>query len=290
MTLPLGYFTHVRNPDGPARAFRDTITLAVAAEELGFQSFWVAQHHGGSGGLPSPLVLLAAVAERTSTIRIGTAVIAASLEDPLRLAEDAAVLDVLSGGRLELGVGAGSDAAASARFGRDHARRHEDCMTAVEALRRHLVSPELVPAAAGLERRLWLATGSAAGVDCAAAAGMGLLSGRPDAHADLARYRAWAGGNPRVAASRIHEADEPAERFAQRWRADTAHGLASELIVQTRAGGPGAGVDLGTHLATLQALCRLDRCGALDVLPDIESTPAVSAVSGIDEVVGARAG
>ncbi|OLT03667.1 hypothetical protein BJF90_02705 [Pseudonocardia sp. CNS-004] len=133
---PVGYFTHVAGRGGPAQVYRETVELAVAAEELGFASFWVAQHHAGAleGLLPSPLVLLAAVAERTATIRLGTAVVAASMEDPRRLAEDAAVLDQLSGGRLELGVGAGADPAASAAFGRDHDRRNDDCRDVVEEL------------------------------------------------------------------------------------------------------------------------------------------------------------
>lgn len=262
MTLPLGYFTHVRGASDPAGALRAAVTLAVAAEELGFASFWVAQHHGGAGGvLPSPLVLLAAVAERTSTIRLGTAVVVAALEDPLRLAEDAAVLDALSGGRLELGVGAGSDAAASARFGRDHARRHDDCAAAVDALRAHLGSAELVPPGAGLAGRLWWATGSAAGVDRAAAAGLGLLTAGPGAAADLARYWARASGAPRVAASRIHEAAEPVEGFARRWRADPVRSWASELVVQTRGG---AGEDPAVHLATMRGLRRLALAGELD--------------------------
>ena len=91
--MQLGYLTHVAGHGSPAAIYRDTVALAVAAEELGLDAFWVAQHHHGSleGLLPSPLVLLAAIAERTSVIRLGTAVIAAPLEDPLRLAEDAAV-------------------------------------------------------------------------------------------------------------------------------------------------------------------------------------------------------
>ncbi|GAA4702826.1 hypothetical protein GCM10023215_47650 [Pseudonocardia yuanmonensis] len=108
--MELGSLTHVGRPGSPRDAYRDTLELAVAAEAAGFASFWVAQHHASEaqGCLPSPFVLLAAVAQATSRIRLGTGVVAAALEDPLRLAEDAAVLDALSGERLELGVGAGS--------------------------------------------------------------------------------------------------------------------------------------------------------------------------------------
>lgn len=248
--MRLGYLTHVAGGD-PAGAYRRAVELAVAAEDLGFDSFWLAQHHGGifGGLLPSPLVLLAAVAERTSTIRLGTAVIAASLEDPLRLAEDAAVVDALSGGRLELGVGAGADDAASAAFGRDHTSRHTDCAAAVDELRRHLAGPALVPAAPGLAQRLWWATGSAAGVDAAAVRGMGVITGRPTgAEADLAGYWTRAVGEPRVAASRIVGVGESGTELLQRWRRDPVRDWATELVVQTLP----ADADLGTHLATLR--------------------------------------
>lgn len=245
--MRLGYLTHVVGAD-PARAYRETVQLAVAAEELGFSSFWVAQHHDGhlDGVLPSPLVLLAAVAARTSTLRLGTAVVAASCEHPRRLAEDAAVLDVLSAGRLELGVGAGADAAASAAFARDHARRHADCAAAVDALRTTTVTPP----APGLRDRIWWATGSAAGVDAAAARGTGILSGRPGMAPDLARYWARAAGEPRVAAVRIVGPGERPRAVLERWRADPVREWATELVLQTRP----ADAPLADHLATMRAL------------------------------------
>src|SRR5206468_4041257 len=79
----------------PGRLYRDLVERFAAAEELGYESGWVAQHHfqPEHGRLPAPLVLLAAAADRTSRIRLGTAVTVLPLEDPLRLAEDVLVLD-----------------------------------------------------------------------------------------------------------------------------------------------------------------------------------------------------
>jgi probable F420-dependent oxidoreductase len=105
----IGLFTG-QLPPGSGRSFeqeyRETLELVRLAEALGFDSAWVSEHHGSSDGyLPSLLVMLAAFAEATTEIRLGTAVILTPLHDPLRLAEDAAVLDQLSGGRLTLGLG-----------------------------------------------------------------------------------------------------------------------------------------------------------------------------------------
>ncbi len=109
--IGVGLFTG-QVPTGSARTFaqeyRDMIELVRLAEALGFDSAWVSEHHGASDGyLPSLLVMLAAFAEATSRIRLGTGVILTPLHDPIRLAEDAAVVDQLSGGRLTLGLGLG---------------------------------------------------------------------------------------------------------------------------------------------------------------------------------------
>jgi alkanesulfonate monooxygenase SsuD/methylene tetrahydromethanopterin reductase-like flavin-dependent oxidoreductase (luciferase family) len=82
------------------------IEQACLAERLGFANVLLAERHLRHGRLlhPSPFVLVAAIAARTSDIRIGTAGRILSLDHPIRVAEDAATLDVLSGGRLELGV------------------------------------------------------------------------------------------------------------------------------------------------------------------------------------------
>lgn len=229
--MRLGYLTHVTGDD-PARAYRETVDLAVRAEELGYDSFWVAQHHDGhlGGRLPSPLVLLAAVAERTRLIRLGTAVVALPLENPRRLAEDAAVLDALSGGRLELGIGAGADAEASARFGRRYEDRHADTLGALDVLL------ELLPGVLA-EQRVWWAT--SAEVDAAAARGLGVVSGQPPAEEvnvvpDLARYWTYARGFPRVALSRPLPAGHSTGRIIDDLLADPALPWAGEMIVQAQ--------------------------------------------------------
>lgn len=89
--------------------FRDFLDITQRADELGFDSAWVSEHHFTHYGgiLPRPQVLLAAMAERTKRIRLGTAVSLVPFDNPIRAAEDFALLDVLSGGRLNLGVGRG---------------------------------------------------------------------------------------------------------------------------------------------------------------------------------------
>ncbi len=85
------------------------VEQAAYCEELGFESVWLAEHHFHSFGgiLSSPTVIGAAIAQRTSKIRIGTAVTLLPYHNPLRIAEDYATLDCLSGGRLEFGIGHG---------------------------------------------------------------------------------------------------------------------------------------------------------------------------------------
>ncbi|MEV7739532.1 LLM class flavin-dependent oxidoreductase [Streptomyces sp. NPDC088921] len=124
----LGFLTHVQGRDDDiARTYRNAQELFVVADELGFDVGWVAQHHVplGGGGLSSPWTFLAHAAARTTRIRLGTAITVLPLEDPVRLSEDIAVVDTLSGGRVEFGAGSGSNGLEYAAFGKDRARRRE---------------------------------------------------------------------------------------------------------------------------------------------------------------------
>lgn len=97
------------SPQPMHEIYRDFLEEAVLAEELGFNAVWASEHHfSPDAWSPSPVPFLAAVAARTQRIRIGTYVLLLPLHNPVRIAEDFAVLDNISGGRIDLPVGVGS--------------------------------------------------------------------------------------------------------------------------------------------------------------------------------------
>ena len=87
--------------------FRETFALAALAEEHGFDTVTIGHHHFMPGNMSDPLTFLAAVAARTSTVRVGTGIFQLPIHNPVRVAEQVATIDQLSGGRVSLGVGMG---------------------------------------------------------------------------------------------------------------------------------------------------------------------------------------
>src|SRR5947208_188599 len=103
------YFLQAPPALSHADVFRREIEQMAWTEELGFDSLWLTEHHFIEYGLSvSPAVLAAAAAMRTRRVRIGLAAAILPFHDPVRLAEELAMVDVLSGGRLDVGVGRGN--------------------------------------------------------------------------------------------------------------------------------------------------------------------------------------
>ena len=126
--LSFGYLYDFRNPlqwRRPwAELYSDILDFAAWSESLGFEGAWVPEHHGAEDGyMPSPLVALAAIAARTKTIKLGSAIALAPLYHPVRFAEESAVLDHLSNGRLEMAIAIGYRRREAEAYGVDFSKR-----------------------------------------------------------------------------------------------------------------------------------------------------------------------
>src|SRR5882757_2768275 len=238
----LGFFSRILDEANAAERYRLATAQIVQAESCGFDSAWIAQHHfhEAEGGLPAPFVFLAQVAAHTSRIRLGTGIVTLPLELPVRVAEDAAVLDLLSNERLEVGVGPGGNLTAFTAFGRDSKDRHTLMNHNLDLMRTAWSGgalpggDKLYPNSPTLVDRIWQATFTVEGSRRAGLAGDGLMLSRtqprspdkPDATlADIQNPMLDAylealpkGVEPRILASRtVFIADDPkdAMRFAR---------------------------------------------------------------------------
>jgi alkanesulfonate monooxygenase SsuD/methylene tetrahydromethanopterin reductase-like flavin-dependent oxidoreductase (luciferase family) len=110
--MKFGIWHDFRNPQRWHRPYdvlyRENLEQIAWAEQLGFESVWLSEHHvTDEGYLPSVFAMMAAIAQRTERMRIGSAIVLGPFQHPIRFAEDVAVVDQLSGGRVEVGLGLG---------------------------------------------------------------------------------------------------------------------------------------------------------------------------------------
>ena len=180
-----------------------TLRLLEAAERHGYRTAWTVARHFATGeaGLPSILPLFAAASQRTRALRLGTGVVPLIFEDPLRLAEDAAITDQLSHGRIELGIGRGLGNGLSEPAHRafDVPEQERDALfdQKLESLE-HALSGAPVPGAdrpiwpvsPGLAGRVWQAASTHDVVADIARRGHGLLLNRNAKHFPASRWQA----------------------------------------------------------------------------------------------------
>jgi len=194
----LAFLTPGNFPDDDPRAgLEATLRLFELGEELGFDGAWVRQRHL-EHGISSAATFLAAATQRTRRIELGTAVIPIGYESPFRLGEDLATVDVLSGGRLQVGLSAGvpphAELMAAEVFDGDW-RSFDLSRERIGRLRGHLSGrflgdpdtrivspgavqrPRLQPYSPGLVERLWYGSGSLASARWAGENGLHLLAG-----------------------------------------------------------------------------------------------------------------
>lgn len=224
--LRVGIWCDFRNPARWRipwrRCYQEQLDQAVQAEELGFDAVWVSEHHfTGDGYLPSVATVLGALAMRTARVQLGTAILLAPLHHPVRLAEELAVVDQLSGGRLEVGLAPGYRLEEFDAMGVERSERGSRTDEAIEVLRlawqgqpfsyegRHHHFETLLampPPWSEGGPPLWVGGSSVHAAARAARYGCGFM---PDAGAEastLAAYRsamAASGSRPRVATGRM---------------------------------------------------------------------------------------
>ena len=179
-------------PGVPGRGLRDWLEFNVEAERLGFYSTFLVEHHfTGFDQVSATLTLLTALAMRTTTLRLGPGVLALPWHNPVLLAEQVATVDLISGGRLDLGIGKGYRNSEFTGFGIPPEQAQHRFDEAIAVMRRSWASPErfshtgtywqfddivVEPKPAQTPHPpLWMAAGSDESVHRAAAAGYNVI-------------------------------------------------------------------------------------------------------------------
>ena len=179
--MQLGLFVDMRNP--PAwrqpwdRVYARMLEHIEDADRKRLGSVWLTEHHLFEDGyLPQPLTLAAAIAARTTNLRIGTAILQAPLRPAMDIAEQGAIVDILSGGRLELGLGAGYRIPEWDAFGTDGGRRFELLEERAREVRRLWSTGESTPPPIQAAPPIWIGSESPRGARMAGKLGEGLLA------------------------------------------------------------------------------------------------------------------
>jgi alkanesulfonate monooxygenase SsuD/methylene tetrahydromethanopterin reductase-like flavin-dependent oxidoreductase (luciferase family) len=226
--LTIGLF----DPADPGRGHETTLEIIELGERLGFDSAWV-RHRHLQYGISSPVAVLAAATQRTRRIELGTAVIPMGWENPLRLAEDLATVDVLSGGRLNPGVSVGPpmhwddvkgalypDTADAEDFGYERVERllrliggeRASTFAGKEGVVEEW-SDRVQPHSPGLRQRLWYGGASLRSAQWAGERGMNFLTSsvvRAEESEDFAEIQAG-----QIRTFRAHHPDGAAARVSQ---------------------------------------------------------------------------
>jgi alkanesulfonate monooxygenase SsuD/methylene tetrahydromethanopterin reductase-like flavin-dependent oxidoreductase (luciferase family) len=179
--LNVGLFFDLRNPPGWRRPWADhyarTLEVIEGAEAKGADAVWFSEHHFFEDGyLPQPLTFAAAAAARTKTVRIGTAITIAAIRHPVHLAEEAVVVDILSGGRLDLGFGASYRIPYYETVGVPFDRRYGATDRAVAEVRRLLDEDGVTPPPVQRPFPVWMGYQGPQGAVRAGRLGTGLLT------------------------------------------------------------------------------------------------------------------
>ncbi len=179
--MDVGLYFDLRNPPEWRCDLSDlygfTLEMCEEGDRLGAASLWTTEHHlFDDGYLTQPLTFLAAIAARTQRARLGTGVLLAPLRTAAQIAEDAALVDILSGGRLELGLGAGYRAPEFELFGADFDARFAALDARAVEVRRLLTEGGITPPPVQMPVPMWLGYMAGKGARRAGRMGMGLLS------------------------------------------------------------------------------------------------------------------
>lgn len=179
--MKIGLFLDLRNPPPWERPWvehiSNTIELVVDAELAGIDAVWLSEHHQFDDGyLTQPLAFACALAARTTTMRIGTAIMIAPLHQAAHVAEQAALADLISNGRIEVGMGTGYAPHEFALFGQSLDARYRRTDATLAEVRRLLDDGVVTPRAVQCPFPLWAGYQGPQGAARAGRLGVGLLS------------------------------------------------------------------------------------------------------------------